>query len=408
MQVNRRRMLRAFLLATAAIACGRAEAVVISSSSDAPNIVSPGPGSGWDNVARISSSSCVYLGNRWMITANHVSSTPVRLTDGREFNISVGSEARINNPVNRAGGAADLRIFRLAEDPQLPSLQITSSSPTAGAQVMMIGAGLNRAEEQIGWKIQGEGPTSQWTPAPLFQANVRGYDLLETSQMRWGMNQVLSSDPIYLQQGNSWVFATRFDAVGVPFEAQAALGDSGGAVLQNVNNLWHLAGIMAATLPLAGQPNGTVAFGNMSYAIDLSIYRDSILSYVNRPEPLWQNQVNYFDVDRSGGVNARDVVVEVNKLLLSPNQQLLGAPGAGEPLYDVNGDLKITAQDVVQVVSNLLNVSSNASRLARPAGMLLVPEPSGRVQAIMATGLLWSVVFLRRRAVGAKATSRPV
>jgi hypothetical protein len=165
---------------------------------------------------------------------------------------------------------------------------------------------------------------------------------------------------------------------------------------------------MAATLPLAGQPNGTVAFGNMSYAIDLSIYRDSILSYVNRPEPLWQNQVNHFDVDRSGGVNARDVVVEVNKLLLSPNQQLLGAPGAGEPLYDVNGDLKITAQDVVQVVSNLLNVSSNASRLARPAGMLLVPEPSGRVQAIMATGLLWSVVFLRRRAVGAKATSRPV
>jgi len=376
------------LLFLASMIGSRAHAVVISSTSDAPNIISPGPGSGWDNVAHISGSSSVYLGNRWMITANHVSSTPVRFNDGRLFNLSVGSEVRISNPANRGGGGADLRMFLLAEDPQLATLQISSASPSAGMQVMMIGAGLNRADQQIGWAVSGQGPTSQWNQVPVNQANVRGYSLLETSQMRWGMNQVFTSDPVYLQQGNSWVFATRFDVAGVPFEAQATFGDSGGGVFQSVNNGWQLAGIMAATLPLTGQPSGTVAFGDASYAIDLSIYRDSILSFVNRTEPLWQNQVNYFDVDRSGGVNARDVVVEVNKLLLNPNQVLPGAPSAGDPRFDVNGDLKITAQDALQVISNLLNGNANPTPLATPGVALLVPEPSGLAMALLATMLL--------------------
>lgn len=382
------------LMLLAVLTGSRAQAVVISSTSDAANIVSPGPGSGWDNMARLSGSSSVYLGNRWMITANHVSSTPVRFNDDRVFNISVGSETRINNPANRGGGAADLRMFRLAEDPQLPTLPISSASPNAGAQVMMIGAGLNRADQQIGWKVTGEGPTSLWNQVPVNQANVRGYTLLETSQMRWGMNQVLTSEPIYFQQGNSWVFATRFDLAGVPFEAQATPGDSGGGILVSVNNTWQLAGIMAATLPLPGQPGGTVAFGDASYAVDLSIYRDSILSFVNRPEPLWQNQVNYYDVDRSGGVNARDVVVEVNKLLLNPNQTLSGTPGASDPRFDVNGDLKITAQDAVQVISNLLTGNAAAVSLAAQGDALLVPEPSGlALAAVAALGLAF---FARR------------
>lgn len=369
----------------AALAAPPARAVIISSTSDAANVVSPGAGSGWDNMARISGSSSVYLGNRWMITANHVSSTPVTFGDGRVFRISVGSETRISNPANRGGGGADLRMFRLAEDPQLPTLPISSASPSGGTQVMMIGAGLNRADQQIGWAVSGEGPATQWNPVPVNQANVRGYNLVETSQMRWGMNQVLTSEPIFFQQGNSWVFATRFDLAGVPFEAQATPGDSGGGVFVSVNNAWQLAGIMAATLPLPGQPSGTVAFGDASYAVDLAIYRDSILSHVNRPEPLWQNQVNYYDVDRSGIVNARDVVLQVNKLLLQPNQELLGAPGANDPRVDTNGDLKITAQDVVQVISNLLNGNANPASLATQGEALLVPEPSGLALAAMAT-----------------------
>src|SRR5690606_1834933 len=111
----------------------------------------------------------------------------------------------------------------------------------------------------------------------------------------------------------------------------------------------------------------------------------SILSYVNRPEPLWQNQVNYYDVDRSGIVNARDVVLQVNKLLLQPNQELLGSPGANDPRVDTNGDLKITAQDVVQVISNLLNGNANPASLATQGEALLVPEPSGLALAAMAT-----------------------
>ena len=76
------------------------------------------------------------------------------------------------------------------------------------------------------------------------------------------------------------------------------------------------------------------------------------------------NQTNYFDVDRSGGVNAHDVVVEVNKLLLNPNQPC-PAFERERPRFDVNGDLKI-GPGYAAIDSNLLNGKVIRSRWQRP------------------------------------------
>ena len=133
---------------------GTAHAVAISTSTDAANLLAPADNPGWNNVARLSNASAVYLGNRWVITANHVSNAPVRFSDGRVFEIAPGTNVRLNNSGSLALlGSPDLKMFRLAADPGLPALQLGTATPGNGATVMMIGAGMDREPDIIGWEI---------------------------------------------------------------------------------------------------------------------------------------------------------------------------------------------------------------------------------------------------------------
>jgi hypothetical protein len=79
----------------------RARAVVISAASDAANLLAPGSDPGWANVGRLSGASAVYLGNRWVLTANHVAQTAFHLTDGRSFDMSIGSGVTLKPPSDR-------------------------------------------------------------------------------------------------------------------------------------------------------------------------------------------------------------------------------------------------------------------------------------------------------------------
>lgn len=371
-----------------------ANAVVINAWNDAPNLIAPGDDPGWDNVGRVAGASAVYLGNRWVITANHVSKAPLRLSDGRVFDVSVGSDVRIKNSSNPfSSSGVDLRMFRLAEDPGLPSLQIASSSPTRGATVTMIGVGFDRAPELIGWGVNRFG---QWTQIQTPLASQFGYSLLETSHMRWGMNQVSSDGSKLAPASNTYVFSTHFDRPGLPFEAQAVVGDSGGGVFKRVGEGWELVGIMSTVQSLSGQPAWTVVYGSATNSADLSKYRDQILDLIDRPEPLWQNQVNYFDVDRSGRVNAHDALVVINELQerAGANLDLNGAPGPSDPFFDVNGDRRVTPQDVSRLINALFDGSAQATSGLQPSAAF-VPEPSSLWLAAVAAA--WVVFWIPRR-----------
>ena len=52
-------------------------------------------------------------------------------------------------------GSPDLRMFRLAEDPGLPTLEIDAVRPAAGSTVMMIGAGRQRVPGLKSWRVSG-------------------------------------------------------------------------------------------------------------------------------------------------------------------------------------------------------------------------------------------------------------
>jgi hypothetical protein len=386
----------AALLLTAALA-SPAGAVVISGGSDAPNLVEPGSNPLWNNVGLVNTASGVYLGNRWVITANHVGSGSLRLSDGREFAASVGSGVRLQNIIGF--GSPDLWMFRLAADPGLAAPAIATAAPAIGAQVMMIGAGRDKAPQLKGWQIT----FPQWTEVPAPRANALGFSLLSNSAMRWGINQAASETTF---DSNTFVFSTRFDQFGLPFEAQAAVGDSGGGVFHPLGDAWELSGIMLSTQMLAGQPSDTVAYGDQTFIADLSAYRGGILDLINQQEPLWQNQVNHFDVSGSGRVEPRDVLFLVNELQSAGSHDLTGAPGPSDSLFDVNGDYRVSAADVQQLVNALLGGIANQATAASQ-GVTLVSEPSTAALAVGGWLLIaLARVALRRRRPAARRRQR--
>jgi MYXO-CTERM domain-containing protein len=375
-----------------------AGAVIISTSPDTANLKAPANDPGWYNVGTVGGGTGIYLGNRWVITANHVSGEYLRLEDGRVFFASVGSNRQLSNPGYAIG--PDLRMFRLQSDPGLPSLEIASVSPPPGTQVMMIGSGIDRMGQMRGWNVIDTPLGYEWTETSLPNANVLGYSLGGDGPMRWGMNYT-SSGSMFRPQDATQVFTTTFDASGDPFEAQATPGDSGGAVFIGGTWGWELAGVIITTQPLNNQPPDTVVFGQRTAIADLATYRDQILALLNRPDSLWQNQVNYFDVDGSGRLTAADCLSVINQLLLRGPSDLVGAPGPTDHWLDVTGDSRLNSSDILAVINELLrrNSLSASPKIAEPlVGMRPLPEPSSAALALLAVagGWLWRHVSRRR------------
>jgi hypothetical protein len=368
----------------------RAHAVVINTLDDQVNRVAPADDPGWNNVGRVGSASGVYLGNRWVLTANHVGSASLRLSDGRTFAPVADSGVRLQNTGSVAGfGGADLFMYRLAADPGLPAVSIAASAPAPGERVSMIGAGLDLQAPMLGWQTTAVTGGLRWTEAPLVHANTFGFALGTTSTMRWGYNHVSSASTFDSTSDRTWTFSTRFDPPGTTllrfFEAQAVVGDSGGGVFHEVDGQWQLSGIMVSQDLLNNQPAGTVVFGGSSNIADLSKYREQILELLNTSDPLWQNPANPHDVDSSGVIAARDFLIILNELIAHGAHPLSDMRGASDWYFDVNGDNAVSAKDAL-AIANLLLARQN-SLSASSAEVHLIPE--GSTLTLAAAGLSW-------------------
>jgi hypothetical protein len=366
-----------------------AEAVMIASGDGSGNITAPpGNPAAWADMAYFENGSSVYLGNRWMITANHVDTstignTSVQFTDGRSFNTVVGSGIQLSNK----GVFADLKMFRLTADPGLPALPVATAEPSVGSKVTMIGAGENRFSNEFGFSIDASLNLIQ---TPLISASLRGFVLDSSSFfMRWGTSTVQGLNSVS-QNPTTLTFNTQFHSTGNPFEGQAVPGDSGGGTFQFVNGSWQLAGIIVdrGFSTSANNNNNVVIFGDTSISADLFEYRTQIESILNNPS----------DVDMSGLVSPDDALLIVNSL----NQFGAHAFKPGEIRLDANGDGQVNAADFLFVIDAIL--AQKGTPAAIPAAGLAglaspnltqVPEPSTGVLAVL--GLL--VVTLGRRAV---------
>jgi hypothetical protein len=253
-----------------------ARAVLIDSGDGTGNTSAPPDDFGWDYVGRRGGLTAVYLGDGWVLTANHVASGPV-VIEGVSYEMIASTSVRLDNG---DGTYADLKVVGLAGVPPLPPLPIRSAPLSSGTPVVMVGNGRDRGASTVPCDPNGPPP-----PGPL-----GGYEWLTTKTLRWGTNEIdgllAFDDPS--NSLNTEVFFTSFDQGATPDEAQATTGDSGGAIFIDNGSEWELAGIMIAvdyypacqTLPLA-----TSLYTNRTFAADLSFYRNQIEDIVALPEP---------------------------------------------------------------------------------------------------------------------------
>jgi len=260
-------MARAALGFAGLLALAGIEATTLATAAAALVVVSdrgsqkaPRDDPGVANVGSVWALSGVYLGNGWMLTASHVSAGPTLLA-GRRYEPVPDSAVPLQNP---DGSPADLVLFRIQGTPRLPKLRIAPATPDPGASVVLVACGRTRG-------------------APTTWSGHEGFAWSATAAPRWGASEVFKSG---VRANGTDAFATQFRKDGgAPNEAQAALGDSGGAAFVKVDGKWLLAGVLYGIAGFERQPPETALFGNLTLIADLSRYRAQIEKLAAAPPP---------------------------------------------------------------------------------------------------------------------------
>ncbi len=274
-----------FILATCllCLSAARLQAVVIAGPNPDATTSAPADDPGWSNVGTGPYSN-VYLGNGWVLEAYHCHSlgggNDYATINGVYYTGVAGSGIRLTDPNTHAD--TDLYLYRINGNPGLASLAISSTinSNYSSSTVMTgIGYGLDRLTGSTTWNsawIEGGTPTMY-----------SGYKLLTThNTKRWGQNKYFQKIIVNAGYGDAHAIQLNFDQPGLPssvgnYEFEAAMGDSGGGLfVKDANNVWNLAGILEAIGTLPNQPALTAVYGDTTYAIDLSFYRDQIVAAV--------------------------------------------------------------------------------------------------------------------------------
>ena len=246
-----------------------AEAVLLGTADGTEN-TEPFSFFGWDYVGDVNGQSGTYLGDGWVITANHVGPGDL-VIEGVVYPWVPGTDVQLESPSQKL---ADLVMFMVSPDPGLDALEIRDTPPPYRELSILIGCGRDR------------GPATSWDPngpLPPPPDDLTGWDWGATYTKRWGTNEV---EP--LPAGlilDTVAFFTSFDDGEILPESHAADGDSGGALFTVGTSGTQLAGIIFAVGPTPGQPAGTALFTNVTFAARLDYYLDQIEDVIAMPEP---------------------------------------------------------------------------------------------------------------------------
>ena len=230
----------------------------------------------WNSVTqrRYEGPTVLYLGGGYGLTARHVGMGEI-LLDGQIVEPVPGSKRTL---LNENGSAADAMIFRLESDFEsehdaVAMLPIATEPLRSGEEILMIGFGKTR-ERVIEYQSDGR--------------DQFGFSWTDKGAKRWGTNRVEMASEILTQNNfHSRAISLYFDEPNssntTAFEAQAAVGDSGGAVFVKRDGEWQLAAMMVSVSGPARGPEINALYGDRTFAVDLTYYRDQVLRWT-RPD----------------------------------------------------------------------------------------------------------------------------
>ena len=331
------------LIIVLGLLCGPAQALIISTNNnlsdtenDAGLVAMSFPywqNIGWRGTRTVGNDgSAIYLGDSWVLTANHVQAGLVQFGN-TTYSPIYGSGYRI--------GDTDIFVFRIYNPPDLPSVPIATSTPSVGTNVLMLGTGRDQQVDRTYWDISG-GVWTEMTPPPATW-EAAGYKWASNRVKRWGTNTVSDINQTVSAMQS---FFTTFDHANTDYEAQAADKDSGSSVFYQQGGEWKLSGMIFNILTYLGQPDYTAVDelklspyeGNTTIMADLSYYRDDILSAPN--DPL---------LSLPGDANSDGIVDDTDLTTLAGNWQGLGKEWRHG---DFNGDGKVDDVDLTILAGN--------------------------------------------------------
>ena len=261
--------------------CSAAPSFAVIDATSTTNTTNPNNGVPWDNVGSVNGGSGEYLGNGWVLTANHVGAGAI--TFGIDTFTPDGQTVRLTNPSDSS--PTDILLFHLTLTPTLPSLVISSSTPATDSIVDLVGFGRIRGSAQHNFSTVDYGTKT-------------GFDWSSSGAKSYGTNRIMPGgvgDQNNLGFGTLQVFSLDFTQSPIfgqtAHEAQVATGDSGGGVFYynptpplSAPARWELAGMIDA-LGSYVFPLPASVYGDESYIADLATYKSQINAVVATPEP---------------------------------------------------------------------------------------------------------------------------
>ena len=252
-------------------------AVILYGLGNGANQSDPGTGVPYASVGKLSDGSTIrgsgiYLGNGWMLTADHLGAFNSITFDGVTNYAWNGA-----TPVTL--GTSDMKLFRLASLPSVPAVPVYSGTGELFSPATLVGWGVGR---------NGSSPIN---------TNSVGWGDDTTSAKRWGLNTPLAF--ANLNDGSHSYEAIRTvlgSSTGSPAglgesEAAATMYDSGSGLFREIGGTWYLIGLTTGV-----EAGGTSVFGNdqtadpnghFNYFVRVSNYQSSIMAIIPEPGTTW-------------------------------------------------------------------------------------------------------------------------